>query len=67
MPTFTGVAIAVTVNEPLLDGFQEQVAMKLLPEPVAFLFLQLGITEPLALKVTLEETLTSAVIIIAVR
>jgi hypothetical protein len=64
---FTGVAIAVTINEPLLDGFQEQVAMKLLPEPIALLFLQLGITEPLALKVTLEETLTSAVITIAVR
>jgi len=57
----------VTDNEPLLDGFQEQVAMKLLPEPIALLFLQLGITEPLTLKVTLEETLTSAVITIAVR
>jgi hypothetical protein len=66
IPTSVGVALAVITRAPRLDAFQEHVAIKLLPEPAALLFLHPGITTPFNLNVTFAETLTSAVIRIAV-
>jgi hypothetical protein len=45
-----------------LDGRQLQVTEKLEPDPVASLFLQPGKTLPLTLNVTLDATVTLAVI-----
>jgi hypothetical protein len=60
IPSVIGSAVASTVTEPRADGFQGQVAVKVEPEPLAVLFLHPGITLPLALKVTLDATVTVA-------
>jgi len=59
----TGVETAEIFTFPRNDGFQEQVAVKLDPDPVANLFLHPVITTPEDLKVTFEATVTSAVIV----
>jgi hypothetical protein len=61
-----GDAVAVSVTAPLVDGRQEQVATILGDEPVVNLFLHPAIITPLALKVTLDATLTFAVIVTTV-
>ena len=67
MPAPVGVAAAVSATEPRFDGRQLQVAEKLELDPVANLFLQPGRILPLTLKVTLDATVTFAVITTAVR
>ena len=67
MPAPVGVAAAVSATEPRFDGRQLQVAEKLELDPVANLFLQPGRILPLTLNVTLDATVTFAVITIAVR
>ena len=67
MPAPVGVAAAVSATEPRFDGRQLQVAEKLELDPVASLFLHPGKTLPLILKVTLDATVTFAVITTAVR
>jgi hypothetical protein len=62
IPAPVGVAAAVKVTSPRLDGFQLHVAEKLEPDPEAFLFLQPGSTFPLIVNVTFEATETFAVI-----
>jgi hypothetical protein len=63
IPALVGTAVAVSVTAPLADGRHVQVTEKLDPEPLAVLFLHPGIITFLALKVTLEATLTFAVIV----
>ncbi len=63
IPAPVGTAFAVSVTAPLVDGRQVQVAAKLDPDPLAVLFLHPGIITFLALKVTLEATLTFAIIV----
>ena len=48
MPAPVGVEAAVNLTAPRLDGRQEQLAVKLEPEPVANLFLHPGNTLPFA-------------------
>jgi hypothetical protein len=67
MPAPVGAAVAVSVTAPLVDGRQVQVATILGDEPVVNLFLHPGIITFLALKVTLDATLTFAVIVTTVR
>ena len=67
MPAPVGVAAAVNATVPRLDGRQLHVAEKLELDPVANLFLQPGRILPLTLNVTLDATVTFAVITIAVR
>ena len=64
---FIGVDVAVILKSPRVDGRQEQVAVKVEPDPVAILFLQPGIIIFLERKVTLEELETTAVIVTADR
>ena len=61
-PAAVGTAEAVSTADPLIDGFQVQVAIK---GEVALvnLFLQPGMIVFRALKVTLEAVLTFAVIV----
>ena len=66
IPAPVGTAKAVNETSPRLDGLQEQVAVKLDPEPVANLFLHPGNTLPFELKEIFEATLTVAVMTIAV-
>jgi hypothetical protein len=66
-PAAVGTALAVIVTAPLVDGFQEQVATMLGDVPVVALFLQPGMMEFRALKVTFAAALTFAVIVTAVR
>jgi hypothetical protein len=61
-----GVAAAVKVTSPRLDGFHEQVAVKVEPDPRAVLFLQPGKTIPFNLNVTLADTVTIAEIVTGV-
>jgi len=63
----TGVDTAEIFTLPRCEGFHEQVAVKLEPDPVANLFLQPVITTPDDLKVTFEATDTSALIVEAFR
>ena len=65
MPALTGVAVAESETEPWIVGFQEQVATIFGELPLVVLFLHPGKTRPLIVKVTLEATLTFAVISIA--
>jgi hypothetical protein len=62
-----GTAVAVTTTVPLTDGRHEQVAEKLDPLPLATLFLHPAIITFFALKVTLDATLTFAVIVTTAR
>ena len=66
IPPPVGAAEAVNETFPRLDGRQEQVAVKLDPEPVANLFLHPGNTLPFELKEIFDATLTVAVMTIAV-
>jgi len=59
----TGVETAEIFTFPRKDGFHEQDAVKLEPDPVANLFLHPLITTPEDLKVTFEATLTFALIV----
>lgn len=63
IPAPVGTAVAVKTTLPLIEGFQEQVAIILGDEPVVNLFLHPEIITFLALKVTLDATLTFAVIV----
>ena len=67
MPAPVGIAAAVNATVPLFDGRQEQVAEKLELDPVASLFLQPGRILPLTLNVTLDATVTFAVMTTTVR
>ena len=67
MPAPVGVAAAVSATEPRFDGRQVQVAEKLELDPVANLFLHPGRILPLTLNVTLDATVTFAVITTTVR
>jgi hypothetical protein len=51
IPAPVGVAAAVKVTSPRLDGLHEQVAVKVEPDPMAVLFLQPGNTIPFNLNV----------------
>ena len=67
IPAPVGVAAAVKFTWPRFDGRQVQLAEKLELDPVASLFLQPGRILPLTLNVTLDATVTFAVITTAVR
>ena len=67
IPAPVGVADAVNATEPRFDGRQLQVAEKLELDPVASLFLHPGRIFPLTLNVTLDATVTFAVITTTVR
>jgi hypothetical protein len=67
MPAPVGVATAVNATVPRFDGRQLQVAEKLELDPVANLFLQPGRILPLTLNVTLDATVTFAVMTTTVR
>ena len=67
MPAPVGIAAAVNATVPRFDGRQEQVAEKLELDPVASLFLQPGRILPLTLNVTLDATVTFAVMTTTVR
>jgi hypothetical protein len=67
MPAPVGVATAVNATVPRFDGRQLQVAEKLELDPVANLFLQPGRILPLILNVTLDATVTFAVMTTTVR
>ena len=66
IPAPVGVAVAVSVTAPLVEGRHEHVATILGDEPVVNLFLHPAIITFLALKVTLDATLTLAVIVTTV-
>ena len=66
IPAPVGVAKAVNATEPRLEGRHEQVAVKSDPDKAVVLFLHPGNTFPLTLKVTLDATVTFAVMTIAV-
>jgi hypothetical protein len=66
MPAPVGDAVAVSTTAPLVDGRQVQLATILGDEPLVNLFLHPGMITPLALKVTLDATLTFAVIVTTV-
>ena len=67
MPAPVGAADAVNATVPRFDGRQLQVAEKLELEPVASLFLHPGRILPLTLNVTLDATVTFAVMTTTVR
>ena len=67
MPAPVGVATAVNATVPRFDGRQLQVSEKLELDPVANLFLQPGRILPLILNVTLDATVTFAVMTTTVR
>ena len=67
MPAPVGVATAVNATEPRFEGRQVQVAKKLELDPVANLFLHPGRILPFTLNVTLDATVTFAVITTTVR
>ena len=67
MPAPVGVAVAVSATWPRFDGRQLQVTEKLELDPVASLFLHPGKILPLTLNVTLDATLTLAVMTTTVR
>ena len=67
IPAPVGVADAVNATEPRFDGRQLQVAEKLELDPVASLFLHPGRILPFTLNVTLDATVTFAVITTTVR
>ena len=67
IPATVGTALAVSVTSPRVDGRQEQVATILGDEPEVNLFLHPEIITFLALNVTLDATLTFAVIVTTVR
>ena len=67
MPAPVGVAAAVNATVPRFDGRQVQVAEKLELDPVANLFLHPGRIFPLTLNVTLDATVTFAVMTTTVR
>ena len=62
IPSEIGSASARIATEPRTEGFQEQVTVKLEPEPIAVLFMHPGNALPLTLRVILEATVTVAVI-----
>ena len=66
IPAPVGDAVAVSVTAPLVDGRQEQLATILGDKPEVNLFLHPAIITFLALKVTLDATLTFAVIVTTV-
>jgi hypothetical protein len=66
IPAPVGDAVAVSVTAPRIDGLQLQVAMMLGDEPEVNLFLHPAIITFFALKVTLDATLTFAVIVTTV-
>jgi hypothetical protein len=63
MPALVGTAVAVITTAPLIDGRQLQVATIFGDDPLVNLFLHPLIITFLALKVTLDATLTLAVIV----
>ena len=65
MPALIGAAVAESKTNPWLEGFQEQVTTIFGELPLDALFLQPGNTLPLIVKVTLDATLTFAVISMA--
>jgi hypothetical protein len=67
IPATVGTALAVSVTSPRVDGRQEQVATILGDEPEVNLFLHPAIITFFALKVTLDATVTFAVIVTTVR
>lgn len=67
MPAPVGIAVAIRETVPRFDGRQLQVTEKLELDPMASLFLQPGRTLPLTLNVTLDATVTFAVMTTAVR
>jgi hypothetical protein len=67
IPAPVGDAVAVSVTAPLVEGRHEHVAEKLDPLPLATLFLHPAIITFFALKLTLDATLTFAVIVTTVR
>jgi hypothetical protein len=67
IPAPVGAAVAVSVTAPRIDGRQEQVATMLGDEPVVNLFLHPAIITFFALNVTLDGTLTFAVIVTTCR
>ena len=67
IPAPVGVAVAASETTPRFEGRQLHVAEKLEPDPVANLFLHPGKTLPLILNVTLDATVTFAVITTTVR
>ena len=66
IPSVTGSAVAVSETNPRFEGLQEQVATIFGELPVVNLFLHPGNTFPLTVKVTLDATVTFAVMTIAV-
>jgi hypothetical protein len=62
IPAPVGVAAAVKVTSPRLEGFQLQLTEWLEPDPEVSRFLHPGNTFPFTVKVTLDATLTLAVI-----
>jgi hypothetical protein len=66
MPAPVGDAVAVSTTAPLVEGRQVQVATILGDEPEVNLFLHPAIITFLALKVTLDATVTFAVIVTTV-
>jgi hypothetical protein len=67
IPAPVGAAAAVNVTSPRLEGFQLQVTEWLEPEPEVNLFLHPGNAFPLTVKVTLDATVTFAVMTTTVR
>jgi hypothetical protein len=65
MPALIGAAVAESKTEPRFEGFQEHVTTIFGELPLVVLFLHPGNTRPLTEKVTLDATLTFAVIIMA--
>ena len=66
IPSVTGSAVAVSETIPRFEGLQEQVATIFGELPVVNLFLHPGNTFLLTVKVTLDATVTFAVMTIAV-
>ena len=62
IPAVVGTATAVITADPRADGFQVQVTVKLVPDPVARRFLHPEMYFPFDKNETLAATLTSAVI-----
>jgi hypothetical protein len=67
IPAAVGTAVAVRSNGPLKEGLQEHETVKLEPDPDASLFLHPEIMIFFALNVTLDATLTFAVIVTTLR
>ena len=66
IPATVGTAVAVSVTAPRIDGRQVQVATILGDDPEVNLFLHPGIITFRALNVTLDATVTFAVIVTTV-